>query len=271
MLCGNKPAVFWGSLHVLRDSNHFIVETQVNLSVPAKDRLVFALDVSGRKKAEEYVRLLGDTVGCFKVGLELFVKEGPDILKVVRDNSSASIFLDLKLHDIPATVNAALRAASTYEVRFITVHAGDGESILKTAAEVSETGIQVLAVTVLTSLSESELSRLGYRDGLSLNQLVLDRAGMAQKSGCAGVVCSGEEVADIKKSYGPNFKAVVPGIRPSWGAVKADDQSRIVTPKDAISRGADLIVVGRPIRDTNDPAGAARKIIEEIESTAMSS
>ncbi|MCH8156781.1 MAG: orotidine-5'-phosphate decarboxylase, partial [Nitrospinae bacterium] len=219
---------------------------------------------------ERYVRLLGDMVGCFKVGLELFIKEGPDILQMVRDNSSASIFLDLKLHDIPATVRAALRSASTHGVRFITVHGGDGESILKTAAEVREAGIQVLAITVLTSLPESELPRLGYREGLTLNQLVLDRAGMAQKAGCAGVVCSGEEVAAIKKNCGLDFKAVVPGIRPSWSKVKADDQSRVVTPEEAIARGADLIVVGRPVRDAKDPAEAARKIVDEIASALVS-
>ena len=238
----------------------------MNLSISSKDRLIFALDVSDREEAEKYVRLLGDVVGCFKIGLELFIKEGPDVLKIVKNNSSASIFLDLKLHDIPATVSSALRSAATHGVRFVTIHGSDGKSILRTASEVKGSGLEVLAVTVLTSVSESDLLKLGYKENLSLNQLVLDRAGLAEKSGCAGIVCSGKEVAMIKHTYGVGFKAIVPGIRPVWGEVKKDDQSRIVTPKSAISNGADFIVVGRPIRDAREPAVAAAKIVDEIDS-----
>ena len=241
----------------------------MNLSIFSKNRLIFALDVPNRKEAEKYVCLLGETVGWFKIGLELFIKEGPDILEIVKQNSSASIFLDLKLHDIPATVSAALRSAAAHDVKLITVHGSDGKSILKTASEAKDLGLEVLAVTVLTSVSESELSDLGYKASLSLKQLVLDRASLAEESGCAGVVCSGEEVALIKKSCGKNFKAVVPGIRPVWADIKKDDQSRIVTPKAAISKGADLIVVGRPIRDAEEPGLAAQKIVEEIESAAI--
>ena len=214
----------------------------MNLSTSSKDRLIFALDVPDREEAEKYVHLLSDAVGCFKIGLELFIKEGPDVLKIVKDNSSASIFLDLKLHDIPATVSSALRSAAQHGVRFITIHGSDGESILRTASEVKGSGLEVLAVTVLTSVSESDLLKLGYKENLSLNQLVLNRAGLAEKSGCAGVVCSGEEISVIKHKYGVGFKAIVPGIRPAWGEVKRDDQSRIVTPKNAISNGADFIV-----------------------------
>ncbi len=241
----------------------------MNLSILSNNRLIFALDVPNRKEAEKYVCLLGETVGWFKIGLELFIKEGPDVLEIVKQNSSASIFLDLKLHDIPATVSAALRSAAAHDVKLITVHGSDGKSILKTASEAKDLGLEVLAVTVLTSVSESELGDLGYKASLSLKQLVLDRASLAEESGCAGVVCSGEEVALIKKSCGKNFKAVVPGIRPVWADIKKDDQSRIVTPKAAISKGADLIVVGRPIRDAEEPGLAAQKIVEEIESAAI--
>ena len=241
----------------------------MNLSIPAKNRLIFALDVPNRKEAERYVRLLGDRVGCFKIGLELFIKEGPDVLKLVKQNSSASIFLDLKLHDIPATVRSALTSVASHGVRFITVHGSDGGQTLQTATDVKDSGLEVLAVTVLTSISESALEGLGYRKGLSLRQLVLDRANIAKESGCAGIVCSGEEVALIKKECSNDFKAVVPGIRPLWADVKKDDQSRVVTPKDAISNGADLIVVGRPIRDAKEPGVAALKIVEEIESTLI--
>ena len=241
----------------------------MNLSIFSKNRLIFALDVPNRKEAEKYVCLLGETVGWFKIGLELFIKEGPDILEIVKQNSSASIFLDLKLHDIPATVSAALRSAAAHDVKLITVHGSDGKSILKTASEAKDLGLEVLAVTVLTSVSESDLGDLGYKASVSLKQLVLDRASLAEESGCAGVVCSGEEVALIKKSCGKNFKAVVPGIRPVWADVKKDDQSRIVTPKVAISDGADLIVVGRPIRDAEEPSLAAQKIVDEIKSATV--
>ena len=241
----------------------------MNLSISPKNRLIFALDVPNREEAEKYVRLLGDAVGCFKIGLELFIKEGPDVLKIVKGNSSASIFLDLKLHDIPTTVRSALKSAAAHGVRFITIHGSSGKSILQTATEVKDLGLEVLAVTVLTSVSESELRDLGYKENLNLSQLVLDRANVAEKSGCAGVVCSGEEVALIKHSCSADFKVVVPGIRPVWAEVRKDDQSRIVTPKDAIYNGADLIVVGRPIRDAKEPDVAARKIVDEIKSALI--
>lgn len=238
----------------------------MNLSISAKDRLVFALDVPNRQEAEKYVCLLDNSVGCFKIGLELFIKEGPDVLKVVHENSSASVFLDLKLHDIPATVRSALRSAATHGVKFITIHSLGGELMLSTADEVKDLGLEVLAVTVLTSISESELKSLGYKENLSLSKLVLDRASIAKKSGCAGIICSGKEVASVKQLCGSDFKVVVPGIRPLWAKVRKDDQTRIVTPKDAISNGADLIVVGRPIRDAREPDIIAKKIINEIES-----
>ena len=241
----------------------------MNLSILAKDRLVFALDVPNRQEAEKYVRLLNNSVSCFKIGLELFIKGGPDVLKIVKENSAASIFLDLKLYDIPATVGSALRSAAAHGVRFITIHGSGGKSTLQTAAEVKGLGLEVLVVTVLTSVSELELESLGYKKSLSLNQLVLDRASEAKKFGCAGVVCSGKEVASVKRVCGSDFKVVVPGIRPIWATVKQDDQSRIITPKEAISNGADLIVVGRPIRDAKEPEIAAKKIVDEIESALI--
>jgi orotidine-5'-phosphate decarboxylase len=241
----------------------------VKKSILAKDRLIFALDVPNREEAEKYARLLGDAVGCFKIGLELFIKEGPDVIKLIKQNSSASIFLDLKLYDIPATVRSALRSAANHGVRFITIHGSGGKSVLQTASEVRSLGLEVLAVTVLTSVSESELGCLGFKENLSLNQLVLDRAAEAQKYGCSGVICSGKEVSLIRRTCNSNFKLVVPGIRPTWAKVSKDDQSRIVTPKDAIHNGADLIVVGRPIRDAKEPFVAARKIVDEIESAII--
>ena len=229
-----------------------------------KNRLIFALDVPGKKEAKHYAKVLEGVVGCFKVGLELFISEGPDIVKMIQDQSAANIFLDLKLHDIPATVRGALRSAKKLGVRYITIHSTEGEEILETAQEVKGSGLEVLAVTVLTSTSASSLASLGIREDINAAALVLDRATRAQNSGCAGVVCSGEEAKLVKSKCGGDFKIVVPGIRPEWASVSGDDQNRIATPSQAIEDGADMIVVGRPIRDANDPREAAQKIIEEI-------
>ena len=229
-----------------------------------QNRLIFALDVPGKKEAKHYAKALEGVVGCFKIGLELFISEGPDIVKMIQDQSAANIFLDLKLHDIPATVRGALRSAKKLGVRYITIHSTEGEEILETAQEVKGSGLEVLAVTVLTSTSASSLASLGIREDINAAALVLDRAIRAQNSGCAGVVCSGEEAKLVKSKCGGDFKIVVPGIRPEWAHVLGDDQNRIATPSQAIEDGADMIVVGRPIRDANDPREAAQKIIEEI-------
>jgi orotidine-5'-phosphate decarboxylase len=231
-----------------------------------QDRLIFALDVPGKKEAEHYVQLLDGVVGCFKVGLELFISEGPDVIKMIQDHSAANIFLDLKLHDIPVTMRGALRSAEKLGVRYITIHSTEGETILETAEEVRGSGLEVLAVTVLTSTSASSLASLGIRDDLNAAALVLDRAIRAQNSGCAGIVCSGEEAKLVKQKCGEGFKIVVPGIRPEWARISGDDQNRIATPSQAIEDGADMIVVGRPIRDAEDPRAATQKIIEEIKS-----
>lgn len=231
----------------------------------SQDRLVFALDVPDGKEAKRYVTMLEGVVGCFKVGLELFIREGPDVVKMIQDNSAANIFLDLKLHDIPATVRRALRSASKMGIKYITIHSTEGEEILETAQEVKGLGLEVLAVTLLTSTSASSLSNLWMSENIDTAALVLDRATRAQKSGCAGVVCSGEEAKVIKLKCAEGFKIVVPGIRPEWARVLGDDQNRIATPAQAIKDGADMIVVGRPIRDSEDPRAAAQRIIEEVQ------
>ena len=228
-----------------------------------KDRLIFALDVPDKSEAQRMVKLLQDSVGCFKVGLELFVREGPDILKLIKDNSSAEIFLDLKLHDIPATVRGALRSAAKLGVKYITIHSTEGEAILEASKEVKDSGLEVLAVTILTSMGDAQLHDLG--SNLKVGDVVLDRAFRAQQSGCAGIICSGEEIASVKQKCGDAFKVVVPGIRPEWSQIASDDQKRIATPSKAIQAGADLIVVGRPIRDDVEPEKASRKIVAEIE------
>ena len=230
-----------------------------------KESLCFALDVPDRGAASRLVGRLAGSVGMFKVGLELFVKEGPDLLKALADWGAKKIFLDLKFHDIPRTVLGACRSASHLPVSFLSVHCeGLWEGQGKTERPAQAGGPEWLGITVLTSLGEPDLERLGYATGLSLTDLVLLRASIAKQAGCAGVVCSGREVRAIRERFGPSFVILAPGIRPEWSRVSEDDQSRIFTAHAAIREGADYVVIGRPIRDAPDPEEAARRIVEEI-------
>jgi orotidine-5'-phosphate decarboxylase len=233
-----------------------------------KDYIIFPLDLPTYDQAMPYVEKLKDHVGLFKVGLELFISQGPNILKSIRGAGDAGIFLDLKLHDIPATVQRAFMAASQHGPEFVTVHCDEGEEMLKSVAENNPGDTKILAVTVLTSLNQEKLRALGYAEKYSedLSALVLLRARMAKAAGCHGVVCSGFEVAMIKREVGSELIAVTPGIRPAWSVVDQDDQKRIVTPADAIRNGSDYVVIGRPIRDAKNPAEAAVRIEGEIAS-----
>ncbi len=231
-----------------------------------KDFIIFPLDVSTYDQAMSYVNLLKDHVGLFKVGLELFISQGPDILGAIKEKTGAKIFLDLKLHDIPATTDRAFMAASAYGPEFVSIHCDEGEGNLQKVAENNPGNTKILAVTLLTSLNRKNLLRLGYADKYinDLSGLVLLKARMAKEAGCHGIVCSGHEVSMVRKALGDDLIIVTPGIRPTWSLVDRDDQKRIVTPQIAVKNGADYIVVGRPIRDAKDPREAAKKVAEEI-------
>lgn len=226
------------------------------------DRLIFAMDVDGVDRARRLADALAGHVGIFKVGLELFVRsslEGVDIVGEMADR--ADVFLDLKLHDIPVTVGRAMKVASAKKgIRFVTVHTGEGPEALRTYVE-DAAPAGALGVTVLTSVSPDDMQELGYAQ--SLEQMVLARARWAAQSGCAGVVCSGHEAAQVREAVGNDLLIVTPGIRPAW-QTEAHDQKRVMTPERAIRAGADLLVVGRPIRDADEPADAARRIADEI-------
>jgi orotidine-5'-phosphate decarboxylase len=229
-----------------------------------RDRLIFALDVPDKATALTFVHELRHEVGLFKVGLELFVAEGRGLLQDLANAVGPDrIFLDLKLYDIPATVLGAMKTILP-GVALVTVPSDLGFSGLKTI--VAGTAFKVLAVTMLTSLTGKDMQALGFAPRLTTDpvKLVVHKARLAQKAGCHGVVCSGREVQAVKAACGPDFLAVCPGIRPAWAAVLGDDQQRIVTPAEAISRGADYIVVGRPIRRAENPAAAARRVVQEI-------
>jgi orotidine-5'-phosphate decarboxylase len=231
-----------------------------------RERLIFALDVPDKATALACVLELQDHVGLFKVGLELYLAEGPGLLADLARilGEPQRIFLDLKLYDIPATVLGAFKAIGP-GVALFTVPGDLGPTGLRKIVEASGAA-DILAVTVLTSITAPDLLALGFNPQLVQDptRLVVRKAKMAQEAGCRGVVCSGREVKAVKEACGPDFLAVCPGIRPAWSEVPGDDQKRIVTPFEAISNGADYIVVGRPIREAHVKVAAARQVEEEI-------
>jgi len=231
-----------------------------------KDCIIFPLDVPSEDDAKRCVELLADVVGMFKVGLELFVRCGPGIVAFIRAAGPAGVFLDLKLHDIPATVSRAMAGVAELGVKLATVHCGEDPRMLAAAVAAAGGRVGVLGITVLTSVSAADIAGAGFRGDLAadLSRLVMKRAEMARAAGCAGVVCSGLEVRAVKQAFGRDFLAVTPGIRPAWESPGKDDQTRIVTPAAAVEAGSDYLVIGRPIRDAKDPRAAATRIADEI-------
>jgi orotidine-5'-phosphate decarboxylase len=231
-----------------------------------KDYIIFPLDVDSDPAARQMVRNLHTHIGMFKVGLELFIRTGPGLLRWIGDYTGSGVFLDLKLHDIPVTVERAMRGIADLPVALATVHCGENRAMLEAAVSGGAGKVGVLGVTVLTSVGTSDLRDAGFGEAMAgdVSRLVLHRAAMAKTAGCAGVVCSGREAGLIKSQMGSAFLAVTPGIRPDQG-MAPDDQKRVVTPARAVSEGADYLVIGRPIRDAADPAAAADRIAHEID------
>ena len=222
------------------------------------NRLVAALDTPTRDAADTLVARLGGVPSWIKIGLELFCAEGPAI---VRDYTARglSVMLDLKLHDIPETVARATAQVAALGAGLLTVHAGGGRAMLEAA--VKHAGeLRVLAVTVLTSLDDVDLAEVGAQG--PVGELVKRRAELAVRAGCHGIVASPHEVAVVRALVPEGFLIVTPGVRPSGAA--AADQKRVMTPLQARAAGADLVVVGRPLRDAPDPAVAARAIAAEL-------
>lgn len=230
-------------------------------------RLVVAVDVPTFDRARRIVESLDGLDVLFKVGYEAYYGYGADFLALLQARG-ASYMLDLKLHDIPNTVRAAVRTVVRSGVKLITVHALGGSEMLATAAEAaSERAAElkidepaVLAVTILTSIAPGELSELGLQGGPGEN--VLRLATLAHAARCAGIVCSVGEVAAVKSSFGNTFITLCGGVRPAGSA--HGDQKRVASPRDAREVGADYVVVGRPITGDADPAGATRAILDEL-------
>jgi orotidine-5'-phosphate decarboxylase len=228
------------------------------------ERLVVALDVPTASEALELTRKLSGRVGMVKVGLELFCAEGPSFVRELQ--RSAPVFLDLKFHDIPTTVQRALEAVLALDPRLVNVHAQGGPAMLEAAAGAVRAhrqrggSTELLAVTVLTSLDREALARLGSTAEPA--DMALHLAKLARECGMDGVVCSAQEARLLRDACGPDFRLLTPGIRPQGAAVQ--DQARVVTPAQALRDGATWLVVGRPITRAEDPVAAADAILREM-------
>jgi orotidine-5'-phosphate decarboxylase len=232
-----------------------------------RDRLIFALDVEHFGEAQELVGLLKGHVGLFKVGKQLFTHSGPKVIDMIR-RKGERVFLDLKFHDIPNTVAKAGEEAAKLGSAMFTVHSLGGYEMMKQAVESSRSIVKqlnmpkplILAVTILTSMDEGILKEVGIKT--PLEKQVIRLAILAQRAGVNGVVASPREINLIRDHCGSNFLIVTPGVRPA--SVAKGDQKRTLTPGEAVRAGADYIVVGRPIREADDPVRAADEIVKEI-------
>lgn len=235
--------------------------TSPSMSDP-KSRLAFALDYPNLEEARRGGELVAESVGILKVGLELFIQEGPVAVKMAQQLGCA-VFLDLKLHDIEKTVERAVGTAGSLGAKYLTIHTSGGPRMMEAAAlraQKDATGICVLGVTVLTSLDQADLRAVGVEASPAEQAERLAR--LARDCGLGGLVCSSAEVSRLRQAVGPELKLVTPGIRPDGS--DPGDQKRIGTPKDALKAGADILVVGRPIRDAVDPRSAAQSLLASI-------
>ena len=234
-----------------------------------RDKIIVALDVDTENEALRLVEQLKDYTGAFKVGLQLYNNTGPAIIRKIV-NVGGKVFLDLKFHDIPNTAARAAEAVAGLGAFMFNVHASGGIKMMQATAQASQAraeqaGFQpplLIGVTVLTSMSEQELHH-EVGASRSMPEQVAHLALLCQQAGLDGVVASAREIPWIRQACGESFLIVTPGIRPSWAAT--NDQTRIVTPKDALGVGADYLVIGRPLTAANDPRDAAQRLLAEIE------
>jgi len=236
------------------------------MDIENRDRIIIALDVQTK---EEGIALVSKLKGArtFKVGLELFTAEGPALFKKLKALRK-DVFLDLKLHDIPNTVAGAVRSAFRHGVQMMTIHTSGGREMMAKAAETArQISVELdrpkpvlLGVTVLTSLKGADLAEVGVTADVAGQ--VLRLAGLAKAAGLDGVVCSPQEIEALRKEFGRELVIVTPGIRPLWAA--AQDQKRILTPAEAVAKGADYLVIGRPITGAASPEEAFLRVVEEL-------
>ena len=223
-----------------------------------------ALDTSDLETAVSWAAAAGPYVSTVKVGLELYLRYGPDVVATVRGASRVSVFLDLKLHDIPVTVAGAARAVARLRPEVLTVHAAGGADVVRAAVEAAP-GTMVAAVTVLTSLGDDDLGRIGLSGPVP--DAVLRLAVLSVEAGAQGLVCSPREVSAVRAEVGDDVTLITPGVRPAGS--EADDQARVATPEEALLAGADLLVIGRPITRASDPGAAAAAIAASLRRVAI--
>jgi orotidine-5'-phosphate decarboxylase len=224
-----------------------------------KGPIAVALDTADLATATRWAQSVAPHVSTVKVGLELFCAEGPGAVEKIRAAADVDLFLDLKLHDIPATVAGAARSVAALAPEYLTVHASGGPAMVAAAAEALPQ-TRVVGVTILTSLSAADLERLGIAG--PPEEAVLRLARLAVDAGARALVCSPQEVAAVRREVGPDVTLITPGVRPVDAA--NDDQARVATPQRAIADGADLVVIGRPITGSGDPAAAAEAIVGSL-------
>lgn len=222
--------------------------------------IIVALDFASADDAMSMVDLLGTEGDFYKVGLELYTRAGPEIVRSLTQ-TGRRVFLDLKLHDIPNTVVGGVSAAAALGVELLTVHCSGGRAMLEAAADAAAGRLGVIGVTLLTSLATEDIEAVWGRSGANIGDEVLRLGALAREAGLSGVVASGSEVARLKSELGADFKVVTPGIRPAGSDIA--DQARVVTPAAAAASGSDYLVVGRPVTRAEDPAAALRAIREE--------
>ena len=227
--------------------------------MPRPAPVAVALDAANLDTAARWAALVTPHVSTVKIGLELYLRYGPDVVATVRGATGVGVFLDLKLHDIPATVAGAARAVSRLRPEILTVHAAAGSNVIRAAVE-SAPATCVAAVTVLTSLGDDDLSELGIPGPVS--DVVRRMAVLAVAAGARGLVCSPQEVAAVRAEVGPDVMLITPGVRPAGADL--NDQTRVATPEEAIRAGADLLVIGRPITGAPDPGAAAAAVAASI-------
>jgi orotidine-5'-phosphate decarboxylase len=223
------------------------------------DKIIVALDVPTRKEALQLVEQLQSQISFFKIGLQLYTAEGPEIVRAVLA-SGAKVFLDLKFNDIPTTVSRTVEAAGDLGVQMLTIHLSGGSDMIGAAVAVPKNELMILGVTVLTSADEGTLRETGISDEIDNQVLRLAKLGVAK--GVDGIVASPHEIKSLRAEFGDKIKIVVPGIRPSWS--EPGDQKRTMTPREAIEGGADYLVIGRPITKDQNPREAVRKILDEL-------
>ena len=226
----------------------------------AGDKIIVALDIATKAQALVLVEQLHDKISFFKIGLQLYTAQGPEIVRVVLA-TGVKIFLDLKLHDIPNTVARAVESASSLGVQMLTIHLSGGSEMIRAATGVRTNNMSILGVTVLTNANDQTLRETGISD--TLDKQVVRLAKLGIENGIDGMVASPHEIKSLRAEFGDKIKIVVPGIRPSWS--EPGDQKRFMTPREAIEAGADYLVIGRPITAHKNPREAVERILREFQ------